>query len=180
MDRDEGGANHSRLTSITYASGYVLTFNYASGLNSDISRLTSLSDSGGTLESFDYLGLGTVVTRAHSQPGVDLTYLKRSGESNADAGDQYIGLDRFGASPTTAGCSAATAPRDRRDAPRPERFAPVRPRVVTFGGAGRERGVTHGYANGVRTPAPGAPAPPRTEPTSCPRPNRTRAPGRTN
>ena len=28
-----GGANHSRLTSITYPSGYVLTFNYSSGLN---------------------------------------------------------------------------------------------------------------------------------------------------
>ena len=90
------GANHSRLTSVTYANGYVLTYNYASGLNSDISRLTSLSDANGTLESFDHLGLGTVVTRAHSQPGVDLTYVKRSGESNADAGDQYIGLDRFG------------------------------------------------------------------------------------
>lgn len=57
---------------------------------------TSCLNSSGTLESFDHLGFGTVVTRAHSQPGVDLTYLKRSGESNADAGDQYIGLDRFG------------------------------------------------------------------------------------
>src|SRR5262249_35675465 len=31
-----------------------------------------------------------------SQPGVDLTYVKLSGESNGDAGDQYAGLDRFG------------------------------------------------------------------------------------
>jgi RHS repeat-associated protein len=37
-----------------------------------------------------------VVRRAHSQPGVDLTYLKQTGESNTDAGDQYTGLDRFG------------------------------------------------------------------------------------
>jgi hypothetical protein len=49
------GANHSRLTSITYPSGYVLTFNYSSGLNSDISRLSSLSDSTGTLEAYDHL-----------------------------------------------------------------------------------------------------------------------------
>ena len=91
-----GGANHSRLTSITYPSGYVLTFNYSSGLNDSISRLSSLSDSSGTLESYDYLGLGTVVRRAHPQPGVDLTYIKQSGESNGDAGDQYTGLDRFG------------------------------------------------------------------------------------
>ncbi len=42
------------------------------------------------------MGLGTIVIRSHSQPGVDLTYVKQSGESNGDAGDQYTGLDRFG------------------------------------------------------------------------------------
>ncbi len=86
------GANHSRLTSITYPSSYVLTFNYSSGLNSNISRLSSLSDSTGTLESYDYLGNMTVVRRAHSQPGVDLSFIGSPG----DAGDQYAGLDRFG------------------------------------------------------------------------------------
>jgi RHS repeat-associated protein len=64
-------------------------------LDTAISRLSSLSDTTGTLESYDYLGLGTVVRRAHPQPGVDLTYIKQSGESNGDAGDQYTGLDRF-------------------------------------------------------------------------------------
>jgi RHS repeat-associated protein len=91
-----GGANHSRLTSITYPNNKVLTYNYTSSLNDSISRLSSLSDGTGTLESYDYLGLGTVVRRAHSQPGVDLTYIKQTGESNGDAGDQYTGLDRFG------------------------------------------------------------------------------------
>jgi YD repeat-containing protein len=90
-----GGANHSRLTSTTYPNGKVLTYSYSSGLIDSISRLSSLSDTSGTLESYDYLGLGTVVRRAHSQPGVDLTYIKQSGESNGDAGDQYTGLDRF-------------------------------------------------------------------------------------
>src|SRR5262249_9477384 len=61
-----------------------------------ISRLSSLSDSGGTLEAYSYLGLAMVVKRAHSQPGVDLTYIKQTGEGNGDAGDQYTGLDRFG------------------------------------------------------------------------------------
>jgi hypothetical protein len=89
-------ANHSRLTSVTYPNGKVLTYYYSSGLNSNISRLSSLSDTSGTLESYEYLGLGTVVLRGHSQPGVDLTYIKQSGESNGDAGDQYAGLDRFG------------------------------------------------------------------------------------
>src|SRR5262249_24735767 len=91
-----GGANHSRLVSMTYPNGKVLNFNYSSGLNDSISRLSSLCDSTGTLESYDYLGLATVVRRAHSQIGVDLTYIKQTGESNGDAGDKYIGLDRFG------------------------------------------------------------------------------------
>src|SRR5258708_306102 len=53
-------------------------------------RLSSITDSGTTLESYSYLGLGTVVIRSHPQPGVDLTYVKQTGESNGDAGDQYI------------------------------------------------------------------------------------------
>ncbi len=91
-----GGANHSRLTGIVYPDGMTLSYNYASGLDDAISRLSSISDTSGTLESYSYLGLGMVVIRGHSQPGVDLTYVKQSGESNGDAGDQYTGLDRFG------------------------------------------------------------------------------------
>jgi RHS repeat-associated protein len=91
-----GGANHSRLVSMTYPNGRVLNYNYAAGLDSSISRLTSLSDGTGTLESYSYLGLDTVVKRSHPQPGVDLSYVKQSGEANGDAGDQYTGLDRFG------------------------------------------------------------------------------------
>ncbi len=91
-----GGANHSRPTSMTYPNGRVLNYNYTAAIDAAISRLSSLSDSSATLESFDYLGLASVVKRAHSQPGVDLTYIKQSGESTGDAGDQYTGLDRFG------------------------------------------------------------------------------------
>jgi RHS repeat-associated protein len=93
-----GGQNNSRLTSLTYPSSYVGNFTYASGLNSNISRLSSISDSGGTLESYKYLGLATVVERDHPQPNVNLTYLKQTGDGNAnnDGGDQYTGLDRFG------------------------------------------------------------------------------------
>jgi RHS repeat-associated protein len=41
-----------------------------------------------------YLGLDTVVKRAHPQPNVDLTYLASDGPGNG--GDQYKGLDLFG------------------------------------------------------------------------------------
>jgi RHS repeat-associated protein len=91
-----GGANHSRLTSMTYPSGYTVNFHYASGLDDGISRLSSLSDSSGTLESYDYLGLSTVVRRSHPQPGLDLSYIKLAAEAVGDAGDQYTGIDRFG------------------------------------------------------------------------------------
>jgi len=90
------GVNHSRLTSTTYPNGRVIGYNYATGLDSNISRLSSITDNGVTLESYSYLAVGTVVERKHPQPGVDLSYLKLSGESVGDAGDPYTGLDRFG------------------------------------------------------------------------------------
>jgi RHS repeat-associated protein len=91
------GGNHSRVTSIVYpTSTRVISYNYASGVDDSVSRLTSLSDNSATLEQYSYLGLDTVVKRAHPQDGIDLTYIKQTGEPNGDAGDQYTGLDRFG------------------------------------------------------------------------------------
>jgi hypothetical protein len=96
-----GAVNNSRLTSLTYPNGRILRYEYSSGLDSDISRLSFLADDssgsvGTHLEEYSYLGLGSTIKRAHPQPGVDLTYIKQGVESNGDAGDQYTGLDRFG------------------------------------------------------------------------------------
>ena len=91
-----GSTNHSRLTSITYPNGRVVTYNYATGLADAISRLSSITDGATTLEGYSYLGLGTVVARTHPQTGVDLTYVKLSGEADGAAGDKYTGLDAFG------------------------------------------------------------------------------------
>src|SRR5262249_5437559 len=71
---------------------------YASGLDSNIGRLSSLSDNSGTLESYSYLGLGTVVTRAHPQPNVDLTDIGTPGDGGgffADRNPQVLqtGID---------------------------------------------------------------------------------------
>ena len=92
------GVNNSRPTSIVYPNGREIDYNYASGLDSSISRVTSVSDSSGTLETLTYLGLSTVVQRTYNQPGVALSYIQQSGDSSAitDGGDQYTGLDRFG------------------------------------------------------------------------------------
>ena len=85
----------SRQTGVTNPSRYALSYTYGTGLATAVSRLTSISDSGNTLESYTYLGAGTVVQRAHSQPGVNLTYISQTG-GTGDAGDKYVGLDRFG------------------------------------------------------------------------------------
>jgi hypothetical protein len=41
-----GGANHGRLTSMTYPGAYAVNYKYSSGLNDTISRLSSLLDTG--------------------------------------------------------------------------------------------------------------------------------------
>ncbi len=63
-----------RLASITYPDGYVLYYNYGTSgsLNDRISRLDSISDGTGTLESYVYQGLDTVVERDHPQDDVNL------------------------------------------------------------------------------------------------------------
>ncbi len=95
-----GGANHSRLTSMTYPNGRVLNYTYGTGLDDSVSRVTTLSEGAGTnaltLEAYSYLGVSTVVKASHPQPGVDLTYIKQGSEANGAAGDQYAGLDTFG------------------------------------------------------------------------------------
>ncbi len=94
------GQNNSRLLGIEDPDGYQVNYNYNSGLDSNISRLSSLSDSSGTLESYLYLGLDTVIARIRpqGQSATELTLVYRNGDSQAnhDGGDQYTGLDRFG------------------------------------------------------------------------------------
>jgi RHS repeat-associated protein len=101
-----GGVNNSRQTKMIYPNDHILWFGYntgsgSAGLDDRISRVSFLADDNGMgapgqhLEEETYLGLGTVVKRAHPQSGVDLTYINQSGGST-DAGDQYTGLDRFG------------------------------------------------------------------------------------
>jgi RHS repeat-associated protein len=92
---DLADGNNSRLTEEIYPDGYTVDYNYATGIDSDISRLTSVSDDTGTLESYRYLGLDTVVEMDHPEDGIDLTYISQTGGTGS-AGDQYTGLDQFG------------------------------------------------------------------------------------
>src|SRR5581483_109628 len=81
-----GAPNHSRLTSITYPNGRVLSYNYAAGLDDTISRLSALSDASGPLEAYTYLGLSNVVRRAYPQPGIELSYIDPNGQISPDSG----------------------------------------------------------------------------------------------
>ena len=54
----------SRLTSMTYPDSSVVGYNYNTGLESSISRLSSISFNGSTAESYTYLGISTVVQAA--------------------------------------------------------------------------------------------------------------------
>jgi hypothetical protein len=69
--------NNSRLTEIVYPDGYTIDYNYATRLDNDICRLTSISDFTGTLESYKYLGLNTIVEMDHPETGINLTYISQ-------------------------------------------------------------------------------------------------------
>jgi hypothetical protein len=76
-----GGANHSRLVSMTYPDGRVLSCNSASGLDESISRLSSISDTTGTLE--ERVG-GSTTTRYTRSPVYVDAPLKRERDTNSD------------------------------------------------------------------------------------------------
>jgi RHS repeat-associated protein len=95
----DGSANTIRPTSITYPNGQVTVYDYGTSGGSDdlLSRVTAIKQGSVILAGYTYLGWNRIVNVSYSsQPGVALTYIKQSGESNGEAGDQYIGLDRFG------------------------------------------------------------------------------------
>jgi len=93
------GVNYSRMTAMVYPNAKQLDYNYTTTLDSAISRVDQLADHAGTYagndQSYLYLGLSTIVQETDGN-GIELTYVKQSGEPNGDAGDQYTGLDRFG------------------------------------------------------------------------------------
>jgi RHS repeat-associated protein len=99
-----GGANHSRLVSMTYPTGRILHYVYNSGLDDAISRLSFLADDDGAggigthLEEYSYLGLSTAVQWVVPEPKLIMTWVRQPGDpsANPDGGDQYTGLDRFG------------------------------------------------------------------------------------
>ena len=105
-----GDVNNSRLVSMTYPDGYTLNYNYGSGgsLNYTISRLDSISDDSGTLESYQFQGVGTVVERDHPQSGVNesITFNNLGEVAETDWGNDSTTVDDYStATMPTAICS---------------------------------------------------------------------------
>jgi len=94
----DGGGQYVRLTNVTYPDGRSVGYDYASGVDEIMSRVSSIfddADSDGVLDggedvyaSYKYLGSGTIVEEDYEDIEVKLSYL----DSNGD----ITGLDRFG------------------------------------------------------------------------------------
>ncbi|MEM7010845.1 MAG: hypothetical protein AAF585_05105 [Verrucomicrobiota bacterium] len=98
-DASPSVGNTVRRTSMTYRIGRQLDINYGvSGSENNLpSRVASIQINGETTAAagYTYLGLGEFVRVEYPQSAVELTYIKPASAPVGDAGDPYIGLDRF-------------------------------------------------------------------------------------
>ena len=100
-DYANGSANTIRPTTITYANGRVITYEYGSGnsIPDAASRIASIVDddvSSTHLADYSYLGLNTFVEVDYTEPDIKWTMVGTAGGDDPDTGDIYRGLDRFG------------------------------------------------------------------------------------
>jgi RHS repeat-associated protein len=98
-----GSNNTIRRTQISYPDGTDIDFNYGSSNGKDdmLSRVYQIKDGSTVLAEYSKLGVAQdVIVDYSGQPGVELTYLKQSGDATLTGdrapGDDYYGLDRFG------------------------------------------------------------------------------------
>ncbi len=76
-----GVAAFVRLADVVYPNGRTIDYNYASGVDAVMSRLSSISDSTGTLSAYKYLGLGQIVEERGRRRGREAD-LSRRGPRN--------------------------------------------------------------------------------------------------
>ena len=92
----DGSATTIRMTGMTYPNGRFVSMSY--GMSNDIndasSRIESMTDTGLTLASYQYLGSSGFVNATSAQPGINWTLYGSTNDPNT--GDIYSGLDRFG------------------------------------------------------------------------------------
>jgi hypothetical protein len=86
---DSGSSNEVRLNQLIYPNGRTVSYNFASGMDSTLNRVTSISDTSATLAGYTYLGIGTVVRITYPQPGI---WLDLWGGTSGT----FNGIDQFG------------------------------------------------------------------------------------
>lgn len=89
-----GASNHIRKTSMTYPNGRILRYEYTSGADDNLGRISYLADDssgsiGTHLAEYTYLGPSTVVKVDYPEPDIRMDLVTGSGS------DPYDGLDRF-------------------------------------------------------------------------------------
>ena len=97
----DGTSNTTRMTTMTYPDGRVLTYDYGTADSTDdaASRVFALVDddmASTHLAEYQYLGLKTFVEVDYTEPELEYTLIGVGGGTNPDTGDIYQGLDRFG------------------------------------------------------------------------------------
>jgi RHS repeat-associated protein len=88
-DPGASSSNEIRFNQLTYPNGRNVSYNFASGMDSTLNRVTSISDTGATLASYTYLGAGTFIQISYPQPTIRLDLW--GGTSGV-----FTGLDQFG------------------------------------------------------------------------------------
>lgn len=90
----------NRPLGMIYPDSYALNFDYSyDSLDVTIGRLSGVSEGSSpatVLESYQYLGLGTLVEKNRVPLGIGLSYILQGTEQPGPAGDIYTGFDRFG------------------------------------------------------------------------------------
>ena len=94
-DYANGSANHTRLTKITCPNGRILRYEYNSGADANLSRVSFLADDnsgsvGTHLAEYAYLGRMRIVQVDYTEPEIRYDLAHGSGD------DPYDGMDRFG------------------------------------------------------------------------------------
>ena len=138
-----------RMTSVTYPNGRTLTYNYGSGLDGDISRLTSISDGGGTIQSYGYQGLATPLT-ATSGNGVTQT-------RTLDAFGRVATNTYTNSSGTTIDGQRYTYDQNSNVLSRRNLVLPGQSEVYTYDGLNRLATFSRGTLNSTGTAISGAP-----------------------
>lgn len=94
-----GTTNTIRRVGMQYPGGQVVDYHYAETVIDDaLSRVSKFVDpaSENSLVAYTYLGASTPVRTRYENVGFEMTAVKDSGAPMGDAGDPYVGLDRFG------------------------------------------------------------------------------------